>query len=98
MEDPSPFPVEERKRGFTMKVKINGQASEFPPGTTFAQVVCKIRESQKDDPVTQSLIAETGRDHITFILNGRIVRPQQIDSLELKEDDEIRWMHPYAGG
>ena len=81
-----------------MKVKINYQEQEFPPGTTFAQVANGIRESQKDDPVTQSLVARTGRDHIIFSLNGRIVTPQQYDSLELKEGDDIRWMHPYAGG
>ena len=81
-----------------MKVRINYQEREFPPGTTLAQVVNDIRESQKDDPVTRSLVAETGRDHIVFSLNGRVVMVQQCDSLELKEGDDIRWMHPYAGG
>jgi sulfur carrier protein ThiS len=81
-----------------MKVRINYQEREFPPGTTFAQVVNDIRESQKDDPVTRSLVAETGSDHIVFSLNGRVVMVQQCDSLELKEGDDIRWMHPYAGG
>ncbi len=81
-----------------MKVKVNYQEREFPPGTTLAQVASQIRESQKDDPVTRSLVAQTGRDHITFVLNGRIVPSEQFDSIELKEGDDIRWMHPYAGG
>ncbi len=81
-----------------MKVRINYQEREFPPGTTLAQVVIEIRESQRDDPVTRSLVAETGRDHIVFSLNGRIVTAQQFDSLALREGDDIRWMHPYAGG
>ncbi len=81
-----------------MKVRINSREREFPPGTTFAQVVNEIRESQKDDPVTWSLLAETGKDHIVFSLNGRVVTAQQFDSLSLKEGDDIRWMHPYAGG
>ncbi len=81
-----------------VKVKINSREREFPSGTTFAQVVNQIRESQKDDPVTRSLVAETGKDHIVFSLNGRVVTVQQIDSLGLKEGDDIRWMHPYAGG
>jgi len=81
-----------------MKVKINSREREFPPGTTLAQVVREVRDSQKDDPVTRSLVAETGRDHIVFSLNGRVVTAQQFDSLGLKEGDDIRWMHPYAGG
>ncbi len=57
-----------------------------------------IREAHQDDPVTRSLIEKTGKDHITFIYNRRIVNPQEIHSIELKEGDEIRWIHPYAGG
>ena len=81
-----------------MKVRINYKERDFPPGTTFARVVHLIREAQKDDPVTKSLIAKTGHDHITFILNSRIVKPREYESIELKEGDDIRWMHPYAGG
>ena len=81
-----------------MKVKINIQEREFPPGTKFSTMVDLIRDSQKDDPVTKSLMAKTGQDHITFILNGRIIKPGEYASIELKEGDNIRWMHPYAGG
>jgi len=81
-----------------MKIKINGKEIEFPAGITLVDLVKKIRESQKDDPVTRSLVAQTGRDHITFILNGRIIKTEPPDTIELKEGDEIRWMHPYAGG
>ena len=81
-----------------MKVKINFQTRELPSGSSLAQVVSQIRESQKDDPVTRSLVAQTGRDHITFILNGRMVPPEKFGSIVLEEGDDIRWMHPYAGG
>jgi sulfur carrier protein ThiS len=81
-----------------MKVKINYQEREFQPETTFAEIVKEIRESQREDPVTRSLIATTGQDHLIFCLNGRIVMPQQFDSLGLEEGDDIRWFHPYAGG
>ncbi len=84
--------------GMNMKVKINCQVREFPPGTKFETAVRLVRESQKDDPVTQSIIAETGQDHISFVLNGRFVKPREYASLELKDGDDIRWMHPYAGG
>ena len=81
-----------------MKVKINYKDQEFPAGAKLAQVVKMIREANKDDPVTKSLVEKTGKDHITFIYNRRIVKPEEYDSVELKEGDEIRWMHPYAGG
>jgi len=81
-----------------MKVKINYKDQEFPAGTKLAKVVKMIREANKDDPVTKSLVEKTGQDHITFIYNRRIVKPEEYDSVELKEGDEIRWMHPYAGG
>ncbi len=81
-----------------MKVKLNNQDQDFPAGTKLAQVVKMIREANQDDPVTKSLVAKTGKDHITFIYNRRIVKPGEYDSVELKEGDEIRWMHPYAGG
>jgi sulfur carrier protein ThiS len=81
-----------------MKVKVNSKDQEFPAGTKLAQVVKRIREANQDDPVTKSLVEKTGKDHITFIYNRRIVKPEEYDSVELKEGDEIRWMHPYAGG
>jgi sulfur carrier protein ThiS len=81
-----------------MKVKINTKEYEFPPGTKLAQVAKMIRDANKDDPVTKSLVEKTGRDHITFIHNRRIVKPNDYDSIALKEGDEIRWIYPYAGG
>ena len=81
-----------------MKVTINQKKHDFPPGTKFTQVVQKIREANKDEPVTKSLLQKTGKDHLTFILNGRIVKPEEYDSIDLEEGDEIRWIHPYAGG
>lgn len=81
-----------------MRVKINSKEHLFPRGSRFTRVVDFVREAGKDDPVTKSLIEKTGCDYITFIYNGRIVKPHEYDSIELKEGDEIRWMRPYAGG
>jgi len=80
------------------KVKINTREQEFPSGTKLIQLVQKIREANRDHPAIRSLIEKTGQDHITFIYNGRIVKSQEFNSIELKEGDEIRWMLPYAGG
>ncbi len=81
-----------------MKVKINTLERELPPGAKFSEVVDLIRDSHKDDPVTKSLLAKTGQDHIIFTLNGRLIKPAEFSAIELKEGDSIRWMHPYAGG
>ncbi len=81
-----------------MKITINTLEKEIPPGTKLSTVVKTIRDSQKEDPVTKSLMAKTGRDYITFMLNGRLIRAEEFDSIELKPGDNVRWMHPYAGG
>ncbi len=81
-----------------MKIKINLKDQEFPTGTKLARVVEMIQEANREDPVTRSLVEKTGKDHLTFIYNRRVVKPQEYDFIELKEGDEIRWMHPYAGG
>jgi hypothetical protein len=88
--------VDEKTR--IMKIKINLKDREFPPGTQFSQIVSQVREAEKDNPVLKSLIEKTGKDHITFTYNRRVVKPSEYDSIELKEGDEIRWMLPYAGG
>jgi len=81
-----------------MRVTINSKEQEIEPGTKLVQVIQKIREAQKDEPMIKSLIQKTGEDHIVFVLNGRIVRPPEYDSIELKEGDTIRWVHPIFGG
>lgn len=81
-----------------MKITINTQNQEFKPGTKLSQVFNIIRESKKDDPVIKSLIEKTGHDHITLMLNGRIVKADEYESIQLKEGDEIRWILPHGGG
>jgi sulfur carrier protein ThiS len=81
-----------------MKVTINSKIQELPSGAKLAEVVKRVREENQDDPVTRSLIEKTGKDHLTFILNKRIIPPRDFEKTALKEGDEIRWMHPYAGG
>lgn len=62
------------------------------------QIVNRVRESKKDEPMIKRLIETTGTDHIVFILNGRIVHAPEYDATELAEGDDIRWIHPYFGG
>jgi sulfur carrier protein ThiS len=81
-----------------MKLKINSMEQDFPTGTKLIELVNQIRETNRDNPVLKSLIEKTGKDHITFVYNRRVVKPREYESIELKEGDEIRWMLPYAGG
>jgi len=81
-----------------MKLKINSTEKDFPAGTKLTELVNQVREANRDNPVLKSLIEKTGKDHITFVYNRRVVKPPEYESIELKEGDEIRWMLPYAGG
>lgn len=81
-----------------MKAAINCKEREFKEGTKFIEVVRLIREAKKAEPMIKTIIEKTGKDHIIFVLNGRIVHPHEYESLEIKEGDDIRWVHPYFGG
>ena len=82
-----------------MKVFINLKEWEFPNGTKFIDVVDIIREAKKDEPMIKTIREKTGKANIIlFALNGRVVQLQDYESLEIKEGDNIRWFHPYAGG
>ncbi len=81
-----------------MKLIINSLEKSFPAGTKFTELVKQVRKANQDNPVLKSLAEKTGKDHITFTHNRRVVKPSEYDSIELKEGDEVRWMLPYAGG
>jgi len=81
-----------------MKVKINYDEHEVAPKSKFQRVVKIVRNLKKNDPMIQSLVKRTGSDQIIFVLNGRIVRDKEYDSIELKEGDDIRYIHPFFGG
>jgi len=81
-----------------MKVKINYEERDFAPGSKFTEAVKVVREAKKKEPMIKSLVDKTGSDHIIFVLNGRIVRDPEYDAIELKEGDDIRWIHPFFGG
>jgi sulfur carrier protein ThiS len=82
-----------------MKVFINLKEWEFPRGTKFIDVVDLIREAKQDEPMIKAIREKTGKMNIMlFALNGRVVQPREFESLEIKEGDNIRWFHPYAGG
>jgi len=81
-----------------MKACINCKEREFLEGARFIEVVNLIREAKKDEPMIRTIIEKTGKDNIVFVLNGRVVKPREYESLEINEGDDIRWVHPYFGG
>ena len=81
-----------------MKASINCKEREFREGAKFVEVVNLIREAKKDEPMIKTIIEKTGKDNIVFVLNGRVVKSHEYESLEIREGDDIRWVHPYFGG
>jgi len=81
-----------------MKASINCKQYEFKEGAKFIEVVEIIREAKKDEPMIKTIRERTGKDNIVFVLNGRIVRAHEYESLDISEGDDIRWVHPYFGG
>jgi thiamine biosynthesis protein ThiS len=82
-----------------MKVFIDLKECEFQEGTRFIAVVNLIRETKKDEPMIKAIREKTGRSNIIlFVLNGRVVQPQEYKTLEIKDGDNIRLIHPFAGG
>lgn len=82
-----------------MKVFINLKEWEFGEGSKFIEVVKLIQEAKKDEPILKTIREKTGKSNIIlFALNGVVVQPQEYESIEVKEGDNIRWFYPYAGG
>lgn len=81
-----------------MKASINCKEYTFEEGAKFIEVVELIREAKKDEPMINAIREKTGKDNIVFVLNGRIVKAHEYESLDIKEGDDIMWVHPYFGG
>jgi sulfur carrier protein ThiS len=81
-----------------MRVTINLKVFEFPKGTVVEKVTDMIRNWKKDEPMISAIKEKTGRDNIVFVLNGMVIQPDKYSTLELKENDDIRWIHPCFGG
>jgi sulfur carrier protein ThiS len=82
-----------------MKVFINLKEWEFQEGTKFIEVVNLVKEAKKDEPMIKTIREKTGRSNIIlFVLNGRVVQPREYESLEVKDGDNIRLIHPFFGG
>lgn len=81
-----------------MKVKINGVAKEVDSGTRLIDLVKNFEKLVENDPMIVELRKKTGSSHLLFILNGTVIQAAQYDTIEIKEDDDVRMVHPYFGG
>ena len=82
-----------------MKVFINRKERGFKEGAKFIDVVNLIREEKKNEPMVKAIREKSGRQNIIlFVLNGEVVHPHEYESLEIRDGDDIRLVHPYAGG
>ncbi len=81
-----------------MKITINGRPEEVAPGTRLRNLVDRLEERVRRDPMIIALIAKTGKSQMLYILNGTVVPAAEIDRIELQEGDDVRYVHPFFGG
>jgi sulfur carrier protein ThiS len=81
-----------------MRISVNCKEKEFPEGTKFVEIVKQVLEAKRDEPMIKTIQKKTGKNPLLFTLNGKIVRSEEYASLEIKPGDEIRSVHPFAGG
>jgi sulfur carrier protein ThiS len=81
-----------------MKIVVNAKPQEIEPGTRLIALVAQLEAQVKNDPMIISLIKKTGKSHLLFILNGTVVRGEDYASIEMREGDDLRYVHPFFGG
>lgn len=81
-----------------MKIRINNREQEFPDKASLIEVVRMVRTITADDPMLKAIRERTGDDHISYLVNGRVVAAQEYESTSMEEGDEVRWIHPAFGG
>jgi len=63
-----------------------------------AAVVEEFEQSVRNDPMIISLKQTTGRSHLLFILDAKVVTTENYETIELRDGDDLRMVHPYFGG
>lgn len=81
-----------------MNITVNAKPQQIEPGTRLITLVDQIEERLKNDPMIISLIRKTGKSHLLFILNGTVVKAEAYATIELREGDDLRYVHPFFGG
>jgi sulfur carrier protein ThiS len=45
-----------------------------------------------------SLIQKTGKSQLLYILNGKVVKAEDANAIDIHEGDDLRYVHPFFGG
>jgi sulfur carrier protein ThiS len=81
-----------------VEITVNAKPRQIEPGTQMIALVEQLEEQVKNDPMIVSLIQRTGKSHLLFILNGAVVKAEAYATIELREGDDLRYVHPFFGG
>jgi sulfur carrier protein ThiS len=81
-----------------MKITVNAKPQEIEPGTRLISLVNQLEEKVKNDPMIISLIQKTGKSNLLYILNGTVVKSDDYFTTEMRDGDELRYIHPFFGG
>ena len=81
-----------------MKIRINNREQEISDQASLIEVVRLVRSTTADDPMLKAIRERTGDDHISYLINGKVVTPPEYETTPVKEGDEVRWIHPAFGG
>ena len=81
-----------------MKIRINNREQELSDQASLIEVVRLVRSTTADDPMLKAIRERAGDDHISYLVNGKVVTPQEYETTPMKEGDDVRWIHPAFGG
>ena len=81
-----------------MKIRINNREQELSDQASLIDVVRLVRSTTADDPMLKAIRQRTGDDHISYLVNGKVISAQGCQSKPIKDGDDVRWIHPAFGG
>ena len=81
-----------------MNITVNAKPQEIEPDTRLITLINQLEERVKNDPMIISLIQTTGKSNLLYILNGTVVKAEDYFTIELREGDDLRYVHPFFGG
>lgn len=77
---------------------IDGRERDVAPGTRLSHLVDLIEEERKHDAMIRELIEKTGKSSLTYVLNGRVIKPKDYEKIEILAGDRLEVVHPVFGG
>ena len=81
-----------------MKFRINNREQELSDQASLIDVVRLVRSTTADDPMLKAIRQRTGDDHISYLVNGKVISAQEYETTPIKDGDDVRWIHPAFGG